>query len=293
MIAAMRAVVRRALLWAGRIVVGGALASACTLTVSLDELSEGPADATGGAGGSSVNTGGLGAGGSASSSGGPGSGGSAAGGVAAGGAGGRGPDGLVGYWPLDEGTGTIAGDAVGTHDGFLIGGAAWTEGWSGGAVAFAGGLERIEMPTLFGAAFPASGTLSLWFRPTFEMIDTASRGIFDNYDTGRSHLFVRRANGETEMVIQVVMQPAGGDPYVFGVELAVVNGEWNHLVVVWDTDNDFGRATMGGNVQLKPIDDPNWLPAEQELILGGSFIGVIDEVRLFDRPLSEDEVAAL
>jgi hypothetical protein len=288
----MRAVVRRALHWTGRIVVAGALASACTLAVSLDELTERPADATGGAGGSSMNNGGLGAGGSASS-GGAGSGGSAGGGTAAAGAGGRGPDGLVGYWPLDDGTGTIAGDAVGSHDGFLIGNAAWTEGWSGGAVAFLGGEDRIEMPALFGAAFPASGTLSLWFRPTFEAVDSASRGIFDNYDTGRSHLFVRRANGETEMVIQVVMQPAGGDPYVFGVELAVVNGEWNHLVVVWDTDNDFGRATMGGNTQLKPIDDPNWLPSEQELIFGGSYIGIIDEVRLFDRPLSEDEVAAL
>ena len=48
-------------------------------------------------------------------------------------------DGLLGYWPMDEGGGTTVGDTSGHgNDGVLQGGAVWTTGQVGNAVSFDG-----------------------------------------------------------------------------------------------------------------------------------------------------------
>ena len=47
-------------------------------------------------------------------------------------------DGLISYWPFDEGSGTIAEDAVGDNDGTINGGAAWVTGKFGTALSFDG-----------------------------------------------------------------------------------------------------------------------------------------------------------
>ena len=75
--------------------------------------------------------------------------------------------GLVGYYPLDEGAGTIARDMSGSgHDGTLHNGVTWiSQGYQGGGVNFDGTTDtRIEL----GTWNPAEGTgqlsLALWIR---------------------------------------------------------------------------------------------------------------------------------
>jgi hypothetical protein len=40
------------------------------------------------------------------------------------------PSGLVGYWKINEGTGTNVNDYVGSHDGTVSGTATWVSGWN-------------------------------------------------------------------------------------------------------------------------------------------------------------------
>ncbi len=46
---------------------------------------------------------------------------------------------LIGYWPFNEGSGTVAADLSGNdYDGALNGGVTWTDGIYGGALHFDG-----------------------------------------------------------------------------------------------------------------------------------------------------------
>jgi len=47
-------------------------------------------------------------------------------------------DGLISYWPLDEGSGAVANDAFGSNTGTIHGGAAWDTGKFGSCVVFDG-----------------------------------------------------------------------------------------------------------------------------------------------------------
>ncbi|WP_392567457.1 PA14 domain-containing protein [Actinacidiphila glaucinigra] len=68
-------------------------------------------------------------------------------GAAAGGAdvppGTPGPNG-VGWWPLHEGSGTVAKDVAGEHDGTLSGGTSWTTGPNGAALQFDGRTGSVD-----------------------------------------------------------------------------------------------------------------------------------------------------
>jgi len=75
--------------------------------------------------------------------------------------------GLVGYYPLDEGTGTVAYDLSGNgHDGTLHSGITWiTPGYIGGGINNAGTANsRIELGTWNPAAGTGQLSLAMWIR---------------------------------------------------------------------------------------------------------------------------------
>ena len=54
---------------------------------------------------------------------------------------------LVGYWPFDEGSWTVAHDASGNgHDGTLVGGPTWVDGVVGKCLSF-GGSNYVTIPS--------------------------------------------------------------------------------------------------------------------------------------------------
>lgn len=69
---------------------------------------------------------------------------------------------VVGWWPLDEGTGTIAGDASPRNNrGALIGDPAWVTGFLGTALAF-GPEKVVAVPHNESLDFPGDFSLSAW-----------------------------------------------------------------------------------------------------------------------------------
>lgn len=52
----------------------------------------------------------------------------------------------VSWWPLDEGTGTVAGDVVDSNDGTITG-AAWAPGMLGNSLDFDGNDDDIAIPS--------------------------------------------------------------------------------------------------------------------------------------------------
>ena len=51
---------------------------------------------------------------------------------------------LVAYWPMDEGSGTTVGDAVGGWHGTITGDVSWVDGHSGMALEFPGGQNYVD-----------------------------------------------------------------------------------------------------------------------------------------------------
>ncbi len=55
---------------------------------------------------------------------------------------------MVSYWKLDESSGTIATDSVGTNDGTLVNGPVWTSGQVDGALSFDGVDDYVLLPDI-------------------------------------------------------------------------------------------------------------------------------------------------
>src|SRR3989338_235532 len=71
--------------------------------------------------------------------------------------------GLVGYWSMDEGSGSYAGDSSGNKNtGTLTNGPTWVDGKRGKALNFDGVNDYVNLGS--GDIMSSNATLSLWFK---------------------------------------------------------------------------------------------------------------------------------
>jgi len=194
------------------------------------------------------------------------------------------PSGIVAWWP---GNGN-ANDIIGGHDGQLVGGVTYADGLCQQAFSFDGsGTVRIaDAPDL---DFGPSGaiTIELWAYRT----GTADPEHFIGKRSGC-------AQGTDSINYQMAFNvPAGQGLVCEGVTTGypMPMMSWHHLVGVFDgTNGDFyldGQLIGSGIGTNGPI---NSAP----LLLGGSgdcadFEGLMQNIRIYNRSLSESEVASL
>ncbi|MDO8303039.1 MAG: LamG domain-containing protein [Sedimentisphaerales bacterium] len=77
---------------------------------------------------------------------------------------------LVAQWTFDEGSGTVAHDAVGGNNGTLYNGAGWTSGVSGSAASFNRSTSSyIDVPDNVSLRFSQadSFTIAFWAKPSY------------------------------------------------------------------------------------------------------------------------------
>ncbi len=215
---------------------------------------------------------------------------------------------LFAYWPLDEGTGEIAFDAVGDNDAQITGGTWVTPGYAGAAAYEGSGGDEINCGP---AAAPLTEDLTLaWW-----MIDNHPEygTIMDKSVTGSGYgynILVRGPGEDSPLRFRIGgWQDYGG----WGTECrlpqgAYADGQWVHIVCTYDSATDtasiYVNAELMENGDLNPktgIAGPggycnglNNLEADL-FIRGGeeSFNGVMDEVAIWDQALTPDEVVAV
>jgi hypothetical protein len=203
---------------------------------------------------------------------------------------------LVGAWSFEE-TGATATDSSGHgHDGMFVGNVVRISGVVGQGIEMSGS-GRMDVPTLEGAAFPATGTYSMWFGFNDGVVNGPSEwGLFDVHGAmqNRAHFALQQLpNGSSNIDINFVTasnQPAVTDYF------SAVSGSWNHVVVVWDALRyDVYQGTKQGplrRVSGATYDYP-WNPSQQQFRLGTGFYGGIDEVRIYSRPFAAAEVGGI
>jgi hypothetical protein len=196
--------------------------------------------------------------------------------------------GLVGYWAFDEGSGTTAQDSSTKNNDAALISAGWGTGMFGGGLSLDGtGCARI---TTF-ADLPINGsarTVLAWVKPT-----TAPgypwEGIFTYGGWGYASMFSleRRENGGAYLM--------GHSLDVSGSPGTLATGQWTHVAATYDGTTVRlwinGVLDSWGNLALTT---PNSVVQIGHTTPNdgwhAGFRGVLDEVALYGRALSQAEI---
>ena len=207
--------------------------------------------------------------------------------------------GLVAYWDCESTSGGIVADALGGHDGTIEGSLGVDAGKVGNGLKFVGDNSYVNVDDPDGLDFETQDfTWLAW-------INTSAGGgcIFaktpcgaGDHAPGSKHFFITGGN----------LSYDAGWVAVF-VALTVVNdGEWHYvgLTMTLSTSGDTDTAQMYVDGEPDASADQDWNSQEaaselcvkigylndNELGWTPPFNGIIDEVAVYDRALSEDEI---
>lgn len=198
-------------------------------------------------------------------------------------------------WNLNEGSGCAAGDLYGGNNGLLGNNCptvspSWLLGKIGNALSFNGSSNNITVNNSANLNFTTSMSVSAWIKWNI------------NPSTGLAYATIVNKNGDSQYRLQ---HNATNSKFEFGIKtntgstyvtslISPVVGTWYHLVGTWDGNQiklyvdsvlqqtgTRSGAIPGSSVPLKigsSSSDARW------------FNGIIDEVYLWDRALSQEEV---
>jgi hypothetical protein len=208
---------------------------------------------------------------------------------------GTGDPNLVGWWKLDETTGTIAADSSG-HDlnGTLFGGPLWqpTGGKLNGALQFDGVNDYVDCGNDPSLNITSQITVAAWVKPV-----DASSGLRNKQMIGKGGwgYYLQQAKWDSgEHLVEFVIHD--GDWYGAGTFItSSFDGQWHHLAGAYDgariklyidgqlktTTDHVGRIdTSAASVNIGRVSD--WPD--------NCFGGTIDDARIYNRALSAQEI---
>jgi hypothetical protein len=200
-----------------------------------------------------------------------------------------GADGIT-FYPFDEGSGTTTADAVGSRDGTLTGGAAWTTGNPGSAVQFNGSTSTVDT----GASVldtASNYSVAAWVK--LDSLGGFASAVSQD-GPGNSAFFLQYSGADNRFAFSFAgvraLAPAAPE-----------TGRWYHLVGV--------RDVVAGSLTLYVDGQPAGTayscdggPGGGNTVIGRAkfngnpvdyWRGAIDQVHLFDRALPASEVAQL
>jgi len=205
------------------------------------------------------------------------------------------PYGLVGYWKFDERNGTIAFESSTNDNHGLIYGATRVEGKYEKALHLDGVDDYVYIGSSSSLVFSQSVTVACWVK-----VDSVTGDhqviLAQNYAASNAYTLEFQPDGHTP---QFCIHISSGEHRYAVSNVVTQFGEWNYLVGTYDGSvvriylngilRGAGELPGSINVEDKPIQigahtatwDRNW------------FKGTIDNLMIFNRALSSEEVVAL
>ena len=180
---------------------------------------------------------------------------------------------LIDIWLFDDGEGNIATNSSGTHDGEIVG-SQWTFGVFDDALEFDGVDDVVVVKDYPTFDISQNMTFMAWFRPTDTLTHRSFIVKHDAFYVGFSE----------QNRLKFGVQP--NDISVESVD--PIGSRWYHLAVTFDAKTL--RIYINGQLNSVLPHDVPMAPSEADLLIGQGFSGVIDEVRIYNKALSENEI---
>ena len=211
---------------------------------------------------------------------------------------------LIGYWPFDEGQGTEAFDITGNgNDGTLNGDVEWVAGYKDSAVYFDTAGERVVVGPIDPTAGTDAMTLAAWINWEGEGHAIGQQGIIgkrQGWDPGTGVKWFWQTNPAGDFLFRADSANGGG-----GGGLGWGNGlitpypnQWIHVAVSWDNGAVIqyinGEEVSAGNINF--IDTADDTPVTIGCVDSGNnetFVGTIDEARIYNHALTQAEIQTI
>ena len=203
---------------------------------------------------------------------------------------------IAGMWLFDDGSGETARDSSGNGNDGQIFGAQWTEGRFGKGLQF-DGSAYVDLGDDESLNLVDNLTLMAWIKH-----ETGNDGyvIMRNDDSDMRQYGFLDYPGNQSSITCFATTGSGRQEFFHGGE-AVDDNEWHHIAVVYD--NPAVTLYVDGSPKeetgtVKELNGP-MLSAETTTLIGRrkpanfSYIGVIDEVAIFNISLSEDDIGQI
>ncbi|HID26358.1 MAG TPA: DUF11 domain-containing protein, partial [Methanosarcinales archaeon] len=205
-------------------------------------------------------------------------------------------DGLVAEWHFDEGSGNIVKDTSGNGNDGVIHGASWVDGKFGKALSFDGKDDYVSI-----SGVPNLGTVhtfSFWLKPS----DTSRGNIIFRKDWcinggGGGWRIFRTSDSSFQYSYQ---ETDGVTDRHYGVGISTPVNTWTHVIIVRDGSTLKGYAngvhSVSVSITSSAEDDSSdaVFIGRQDWICGANYFfhGILDEVRIYNRALSAEEIKA-
>ena len=196
-------------------------------------------------------------------------------------------DGLVAYWPFDEGKGKEAIDVTGNgHDGEFNDDPKWVDGKFEAGLEFDGVDDHVIVEDDPAFVIEENITIMMWFSPNEDL--TGHRLMSKN-----NSIFVIFDFGDAAS-IDFLVKPNNTFAQSTTTDWKV--GEWYHFAGTFDGKTM--KVYINGELEGEAPNGVPIAPSNLELWIGGDdlgnatdhFPGKIDEVRLYEKTLSEADI---
>jgi beta-lactamase regulating signal transducer with metallopeptidase domain len=199
---------------------------------------------------------------------------------------------LVAWWKLDDGTGTVVKDSSGNGiDGTFVGNPMWAAGVKGGALLF-DGASAVDFRTPYQTALTGSLTIACWINPQdLGAIPRVVGGSEDRAFLARDGGYAFKASGPNLRFTT---------PWIRDHEATntfLTAGQWQHVAVTFQPNRVGGCVFYLNGVESDRTDasilkiGPGPVRLANNQWPGGQFYtGAMDDVRLYNCILTEDEI---
>jgi hypothetical protein len=189
--------------------------------------------------------------------------------------------GLIGWWTLDEGTGTTVGDASGNgNDGTFQGTPTWVPGVINGALSV-DGTSSVTVATTPKLQIAGSVTITCWINPTSF---GGERGF-----CGRDLNYAFKSSGtQLRFTTPGILDHTGANT-------TLTAGTWQHVAATFEPGQSQGLVFYINGVEAQKLtasamsqgSGPFHIGTNQ---WGEAYIGMIDDVRIYDRVLTAGQI---
>jgi len=198
--------------------------------------------------------------------------------------------GLVGYWSFDEGSGSTAYDASGNgNDGTLIHDPKWTAGKSGSALQFDGTDDYVDCGNDESLNITDAITIEAWVKHnSLKYGALVSKGGYGGMNPKGPYSMWSFVD-----IQKVLFEVGNGTKRNNAARVRYQIGTWEHFVGVYDSP--YSLMYKNGVLLSGPHNTgiSSLIINVNHLKIGGQqdfFNGSIDEVRIYNRALSAEEV---